>query len=250
MVVYGFLALVGAIRLIIALVLLQIAAKKNMPNLRWLAWGFITTVLAIPFTAQPYVPFIDKAIAYVTYLCFAVFVHQTFYRGRRSPFVPFWAASTLLFVALFWTTGSFMYETTGVAFPQNLFLARPPYPGADGGVPMGTMELIDSFLYGSMQLAIWLWQAVAAFQAYRTIAQDKYVDDWIKSRYQLMVTYSCLQSLVGLAMMSRFLVSDAVTEVVALLVIVTTVMQYLVWAMPGWYNKWLNRNFRVPEEVS
>ncbi len=249
MVITIFFGLVGIIRLIIAIVLLQVGAKKNMPNLKWLAVGFVTTLIAIPFTASPYVPFIDKAIAYLTYLCFAIFIHQTFYRGRRSPIVPLWAVFSLLFIVLFWTTNSFLTQATGVPFPQNVFLTRPPYPGNPGGIPESNMELMDSFIYGSLQLAIWIWQAIAAFQAFRAITGDRYVDDWIKSRYKLMVVYSCLQSLVGVAMMTRSLISDVVTILIALLVIVTTIMQYFVWAMPGWYSKWLNRNFRLPAEA-
>lgn len=240
--------LVALVRVATAIVLLRLAAQKNLPNLRWLAWGFLTTVVAIPFAGEPYIPYVDKAIAYFTYLFFAIFIARTFYQNRRSPLIPLWIVFTIAFIVMFWLTGQFMTEATGVNFPQHIFLARPSYDPAQGGVPMTFSETIDSVIYGSLQIAIWLWHAIAGFQAIRLIAADSKIENWVKSRYRLIILYSCLQSLVGVAMMARPFLPGLAFTLTALLVIVTTSMQYLVWIMPEWFRGWLNREQRVRSE--
>lgn len=244
MVTYIFLGLVGLVRLVTALVLLRLASQRNLPNLRWLAWGFLTVVIALPFTADPYIPYIDKAIAYITYLCFAMFIARTFYQNKRSPLRPLWIVFTIAFIAMFWLTGQFMTESTGIAFPGHILLARPPY--AD--VPMTLSETIDSIIYGSLQITIWFWHAIAGFQAGKVISSDSKVENWVKSRYRLIVVYSCLQSLVGVAMMTRPFLPTLALILTFLLVISTTIMQFLVWVMPEWFRLWLNREQRVRSE--
>lgn len=235
--IYIFLGLVGAARLVTAWALLRLAARNHLPNLRWLAWGFISTVIALPFTADPYYPFIDKFIAYFTYLCFARFISQTFY-NKNSPFPVFWAVFTVLHLSMFWFADRFMTATTGLVFPQYLFAARPDYTA----VPMERYESIDSVIYGILQMAIWIWHAMAGVKGARSVAHDELVEDWVKSRYRWIITYSLLQSLIGLVLMLRPFVPPAVVILSALLVLATTSMQYLVWVMPAWFYKWLNRN--------
>ncbi len=245
MITYVFLGLVGLVRLVTALALLRLAAQKNLPNLRWLAWGFLGTVIALPFGADPYVPYVDKAIAYIVYLCFAMFIVSTFYQNKRSPFIPFWTVFTLLYIVMFWLTSQFVTETTGIGFPQNIFAARPPYANEPGSVPMTLSETIDSIIYGCLQIAIWLWHAIAGFQASKLISADSHVENWVKARYRLIVIYSCLQSLVGVVMMGRPFLPDIALIFTLLLVISTTTMQFLVWVMPESFRLWLNREQRA-----
>lgn len=244
MVTYIILGLVGLVRLVTGLVLLRLAAQKKLPNLSWLALGFLTTVIVLPFTVNPYIPYLDKIISYFTYLCFAIFVARTFYQNRRSPLVPIWIIFTIAFIVMFWLTGQFMTEATGVSFPQHVLLARPPYADAPGSVPMTLSETIDSIIYGSLQITIWLWHAIAGFQASKLISRDSHVENWVKSRYRLIVLYSCLQALVGIAMMTRPFLPGLALILTSLLVISTTMMQLLVWVMPEWFRLWLNREQR------
>jgi len=134
-----------------------------------------------------------------------------------------------------------MTEATGLGFPQHIFAARPPYADAPGSVPMGTSETINAVIYGFLQIAIWLWHAIAGFQASKIIAIDSHVENWVKNRYRLIVAYSCLQALVGVIMMVRPFVSSTIAILSLLLVIATTTMQYLVWVMPERFRLWLNR---------
>lgn len=237
-----FFGLVGLVRLITAIALLRLAAQKNLPNLRWLAFAFLTNVIDLPFTAAPYVPFVDKAISYITYLCFAIFIARTFYRNKRSPLIPFWAVFSLLYIVMFWLTSQFMTELTGISFPQNILAARP-----DAALMSGS-ETIDSIIYGSLQISIWLWHAIAGFQASRAISGDSHVENWVKGRYQLIVTYSCLQALVGVAMIGRPFLPSITLILTLLLVISTTSMQFLVWVMPEWFRLWLNREQRIKSD--
>lgn len=239
-----FLGIVGLFRLATGLVLLRLALQKQLPNLRWLAVGFIITVVDIPFTAQPYVPFVDKTLSYFAYLCYAVFIARTFYKDRPSPLVPFWTVFTLLYLVMYVLTVLFMTEATGLGFPQHLFEARPPYENA----PMGVFETIDSVIYGTLQIAIWLWHAIAGFQANRRIAGEAHVEDWIKGRYQMVIAYSILQSLIGVVMILRPFTSSIIIIFSALLVVGTTSLQFLVWVMPEWFRKWLNRNQQARNE--
>lgn len=233
---YVLLGLVGLARLITGVVLLRLAAQKNLPNLRWLAFGFLVTVIDIPFVAQPYVPYIDKAISYIAYLCFAFFITRTFYQNKRSPFVPFWIVFTLLYAVMFVITNRFMTEVTGIGFPQHIFLAQPDTS------TMGLYETIDAVIYGVLQIAIWLWHAIAAFHASQQIVNDQNVEKWVKSRYKLIVAYSILQSLIGIALIIRSLTTSPIILVFsALLVLATTTMQFLVWVMPEPFRLWLNR---------
>ncbi len=234
-----FLGLVGLVRLVTALVLLRLSVQKNLPNLRWLALGFLTTVIDLPFAAAPYVPFVDKAISYITYFCFAMFVVRTFYQGKRSPFVPFWVVFTIFYIPMFWLASQFMFEATGVAFPQNIFVAMPD------NLPMRLFERIDSIIYGTLHISVWLWHAIAGFQASKIIAADGNVENWVKGRYRLIVIYSCLQALVGVTMISRPFVPSIAIVLTLLLVILTTTMQFLVWVMPEWFRLWLNREQRI-----
>lgn len=233
-----FLAIIGIFRLATGIALIRLAAQRKLSNLNWLAAGFLITVIDMPFTAQPYIPFVDKTFSYFAYLCYAIFIVRTFYRDKRSPFIPFWTVFTLLYLSMYGLTAAFMQRTTGVGFPEHIFMARPNYTT----VPVESYENIDSIIYGVLQISIWLWHAVAGWQARQAIAADYQVEDWVKGRYQLVIIYSVLQSLVGIFMILRVVVSEAMVIVLSLLIVSTTMMQFLTWVMPEGLRRWLNRN--------
>jgi len=150
-----------------------------------------------------------------------MFIQKTFYQDRKSPFPIFMGLALIVLAA------------------DILYAEFLPYHS-----PFN-----------------WLWLVWAGYQAYRRIADDQAVDDWIKARYKLVIAYSGL-SLVAPLWTILFLIAMVVPAVAAfiyaptniliaqvgILAFVTAgiVLQYLAWIMPEKYREWLNRNYQPP----
>jgi hypothetical protein len=109
----------------------------------------------------------------------------------------------------------------------------------------------------------WIWLIVVANQAYKRVAVNPIVEDWIKARYKLVIAYSLvtlfpplytilwLTATVSVPLAN--LLYSPVGGVVALLVnvgfsTIGVVLAYLAWVMPESYRRFLNRNYQPPAQ--
>lgn len=221
------LLLVTAVRLGLAIWLTYAARQKEKRNLRWLALYFGATFfmdifLNINVTAQPVVHIgtLTLAIFLVLFssaclvgdLAMIMFIQRTFYQERKSP-RPFFVGTALFFFLV----GILLAFVPTYMAPLNFF--------------------------------IWGWLAVAAYRGYRQIAADKSVEDWVKARYQLTLTYALMLALIALLTIWQSYSTDYLTPV---LNIVTTILAFvlecLVWIMPQGFRRFLNRKYVLPAQ--
>ena len=142
-------------RLIIAVQLTRVARRQNLSNLLWLAAFFYLTGLGDIFaTLAPVTNLIwpFPLSAGVGEILLVMFIHKTFYRDRKSPFLIFMVLAVLVLVADIFYAFYLPYHS-----PFN-----------------------------------WLWLVWVGYQAYKRIASDPTVDDWVKARYKLVIAYSVL----------------------------------------------------------
>ncbi|MBN2005723.1 MAG: hypothetical protein JXA21_20370 [Anaerolineae bacterium] len=213
-------------RLIIAVQLTRVGRRQKLPNLFWLAaFFYITGIGDIGVTLSPMFPGLLRPFivsAGLGEVMLAMFVQMTFYKDRKSPYPIF------IFLAL--------VVLAFDAFEAQFLPYHSPFN--------------------------WLWIIWAGAQAYKRIAKNQTVEDWVKVRYKLVIAYALI-SLAGplwtiMALVGRFFAPSFGTwlfESTPLLVaqvgilICATIgiaMQYLAWIMPEKYRKWLNRNYQSP----
>lgn len=204
-------------RLIIAVQLTRAARRKALPNLLWLAAFFYLTSTGdvALFFGLTWIFGLGVGLGEIVMV---MFIHQTFYRDRRSPYLIFLA------IALADTVINFQ-----ISFDGSSLLVFSPFN--------------------------WLWLMIVAYQSYKQIAADKSVEDWIKARYKLIIAYSVaalgtpMLTLLGLVA-PLFPLAAAVLESLILAFVILgslvtfVVLEYLAWAMPEAYRRFLNRNYQ------
>jgi hypothetical protein len=199
------------LRLGIGLLLLRLALNPKYRNLHWLAAVFYLNFIALFLRGQA-LGSAAQALMVVIQICLAMFTHTTFYRHRRSP--------------VGWMIGALIVG-------GGLSFYRPQHPTAYAGlVPMQLMSAAN-----------WSWHGLVAWQVWRKLRLDRSIEDWVKTRYVIVVTYA-------LAMAALFLLQVSRTGVPFLgwvwtaTFIVALVLQYLAWGMPAFLRNYLNRNYR------
>lgn len=209
-------AIMMVLRFGIGLILLRLALNPRARNLHWLAACFYLNFLVL-FLRGPRLAIVSQAVVIVIQICLAMFTHTTFYRDRRSP--------------IRWVIGGLL-----LGGAVSLYLWEPG-PGNLG------MRLI----FGICALN-WLWHALVAWQVQRKLASDQTIEDWIKARYVMVVAYAAMMSMLFLfpllpmqgASTAFYRLAFPVTMILSVL------LQYLAWGMPGVLRRFLNRNYRAP----
>lgn len=200
------------LRGIIALALTRVILRRpEMRNLRWLAVVFYGNALTGFFQQTA----IGQAAFILIQAALAMFVHETFYKDRPSPVLVF------LFASIF-----------------------GQLPGV---IALATGGQSSSMSPASPIVLNWLWHAVAGYQAYQAISGNRFVEDWVKGRYQMMVGYSLVIALPLIVL--AFLPKPAPSWtgfIFPTCLIVSIILQYLVWGMPDFFRRWLNRNYQSP----
>ncbi len=209
------LVIVSVLRLLVAVPLFATARRNHLNNLYWLSAQFLCLVFALPFAAAGTLnnPWIFWTLLSLSEIALAVFVHTTFYRGRKSP------------------------------MPVFMTLAVVGLVGGIYGNIIGNFELSAWSVYPNAVL-IWGWHAVEAYRASGSIAQDTSTERWIKSRYTLMVTYSlvdCGGAILGTFLTTGIWSSTFGSVIVVLINFTSVIIQILTWVMPEWFRLWLNR---------
>lgn len=195
-----------------AVQLIRIGRAKKLPNLYWLAANFLfATAGSLMMNIIPH-PAVQVFGLILSALCTVMFIQQTFYRDRKSPY--------LFIIGLVILMGAFQLWT--------IFF---PVPGR---------TLTPQFAY----LFVWGWQALIGFRAYRQFSGNRTIEDWVKSRYLLWTIYSTVMFiLVARALIPVTFWANEVFLTLSL-VILAALMQYLTWGMPESLRLFLNRNYK------
>jgi hypothetical protein len=208
-------------RIVIAVRLLWLAAR-TVRSLYWLAAVFF--VNAAYYVMGTGLFAVDSDVMHLSYtvgltiaqVLVVMFTHSTFYQGRKSPFPVFLALSLVAGVVdiLWWASAASSISLISLMVTVN-----------------------------------WAWHAVVAYQAYRQVADEKYVEDWVKARYRLMIVYCALLASTGLMFLVYVLPSTSagIQSLVGLLTLVGVVLQFLVWVMPERFRQYLNRNYQLED---
>jgi hypothetical protein len=204
-------------RLWIGLQLFLTARKTHLNNLYWLAAVFALAVYSIftPLTGSPLANAWIFNLGFIAgHFCLTMFIHTTFYRGRKSP----------VFIVL----GIFV-----VALVANIYLLSIDNPSL-------------ATVVAGVSLINWIWHLIVARSAYAAIANDPSVEKWIKARYRLMIVYVILITLSSIQVVISntslaSLIPAFVIPFSILLVLGSIVLQFLVWVMPEPFRLWLNR---------
>jgi hypothetical protein len=222
------------IRVLIGARLFVSAKLNNLPNLRWLAWYFCANAFIVLFSPHPYNPIgnLSFSLAFfvlpllLTQISLIFFNQDTFYKDKQSPARWFWMAFII-------TSMGTIYGV--VVSPSNSEQS-----------PWVATYIISQFL-------IWSWHAQVAHQAWFDLSREPSVQDWVKTRYLLIVAYSIAFLIGSLGTSVRIIftggagnnpvgiTSSAVTLIAQF---ISVVLQYLVWVMPEPFRAWLNRDYQ------
>jgi hypothetical protein len=213
------------------------AHDNNANNLNWLALVFFINAVGLPFAssagnplgATPASLWIFAGCVCLAQLALLLFIQATFYQNRKSPAEWFLGAIIVAIVAT-------LYGLAISALPHQ-----------------------QSVWTATSQFAIcllWGWQAWASYQAWRGVAKEKTVEDWVKGRYQLVIWYSLFQFVgdsAGFVLMVAAApgmlggLPSSLGPIALVCNIASVVLAYLAWAAPAGYYRWLNRNYKPPE---
>lgn len=214
-----YLALLLLARVVIAVQLTRVALRQKLPNLFWLAAFFAITALGDVY-------FSTVAMA-------------------TGIFWPFGLSIGLGDIVLVLFIQKTFYQDR--KSPWLVFLGV--------AVIVAVMDVIRPFPFFSP--LTWLWLIVVGYQAYRQIAADKAVEDWVKARYLLVVAYSIIALSGPFLSVSGYLAAavPALTPYVtgptaqmvnAVLTVIGIAVQYLAWVMPEFFRRFLNRKYQAP----
>lgn len=239
MVIIILLLTLIALRLIIGARLFVSARQNNLPNLNWLGAYFLLFSIGAIFAPIENSPLGNLPISLyilvgvgtlLTQPMIILFNQTTFYQGRKSPAAWFWAIFIITGLATLY--GVFISESN---FNQSLWVSA----------------------YVPTQLLIWGWHIWAAYQAFKGLEQETAVEDWIKSRYRLIIWYSALLVVGVGASLIRILFAGGSTAnplgglmaiITLLMQIASVVVQFLAWVMPENFRQWLNRDQKKHSE--
>jgi hypothetical protein len=213
------------IRLFLAVQVTLLVSRKGRRDLIWLTvYYFATCAFDISFalyglsraTVQsngqlPVFGIFQCLFGLLGDLAMVLFVQQTFYRDRKSP------------------SWFFILSALGV-FGVGLSLV---------------FQLRDEPVFNPF---VWGWLASVALRAYRQLAADPHVEDWIKARYRLVITYSFMLMASVALPLALGLYPAAIPPANMLISAIAIFLQYLVWVMPEGFRKWLNRKQGVHTE--
>lgn len=212
----AILIIVSLLRLTVALPLFFTARRNSLVNLYWLSAQFLALVVAIPFADAGTM---GNRYIFWTFISFSeialiMFIHTTFRQGKYSPMPIFMALAVIgLFGGLY-------------------------------GTITDNFELSAWMVYTNVVI-IWGWHIRESLSSYLNIANDKSAEDWVKSRYLLMITYSIVDfigAVLGTLLTTGLWDSNVGSIIVVGINFTSATLQILTWVMPEWFRRFLNRN--------
>lgn len=236
MIVNILLVIMIVLRIIIATQMIGTAWRNRLHNLYWLALSFLAVGIGAAFGPSegnplgnlPVSKWLFTGSAVILASAFALgFNHNTFYKNRKSPLA--WYMGLFVICAFIGIFGLWNSESSYALNPLVAFALIPV-------------------------ILIWAWHAWAAYQALGEISQDQEVEDWIKSRYRLMITYGIFLSIGGMASFVRTYfaggssltpLGSATATITLVAQISAVILQFLTWVIPESFRRWLNRNHQA-----
>jgi len=225
------------LRLWIAVILFVVGRQNKLTNLYWLGGSFLMFAVASAFVASAGNPLGSLPFSLWVFAGFGIlwltatiqFVSDTFYQRRRSAAPWIWGIMVVLSVGALY----------GVVVSPSPYQQHPL---------VALVQVAACVIFG--------WQGWAGYQAWRGVAKEKTVEDWVKGRYQLVIWYSLCQFVASLSSAVRIVgagggtasrLGSAMALVALLANIGMVVLAYLAWAAPQGYYRWLNRNYKSAE---
>lgn len=226
------------IRFLTGLRLLVVGRKNKLPNLIWLAVSMLVTVVVLlfapldanPLASLPFSLWVFTLGSIIGQAALIIFNQLTFYKDRKSPAIWIWG----IFIVL---SSLAIY---GAAISESNF-----------------EQSIWTSASSPCAVILWAWHGLLAYRALSQIESEKNVEDWIKSRYRLIVAYAVVLTIGALASLVRNFFADGTTTstlgsamaAVSLVTqIVSVTLLFLVWVMPESFRLWLNRNYQARME--
>ncbi|NHI93510.1 MAG: hypothetical protein EAX96_13565 [Candidatus Lokiarchaeota archaeon] len=156
------------------------------------------------------------------------FTEKTFYEDRKSPFLVILIINIVLLVISTITSGIIQF----LASSDIIIIG------------------ITRICIASQIMTIGGWQFMAAFNALKEFKSNEIVEPWVKVRYYLIIIYSACDFGGGATFI--FLPLDKSVDIVFILasifILILIAAQFLAWIMPRPLKKWLNRNYKTPED--
>ena len=234
----------GTIMLLISLIngiyLLWRITKTKLLHIAWLSAFFLITVIEFIFrmayAAEHETGIVGGftvvyySINIVSYLFLIIFVKNTFYLHRKSPFLVL--IGTTIIAKIIYTISSIMYT---IEF--NLQLRH---------VSMGCSTYIIAFSS--------LWLVYSSLSFYWSI-KNKEIQDWIKKRYLIVgiaAIFLAAQSIPTALTPYQATLEDpflAVLSIVhVILNVIFAILNSIAWIMPKRVKQYLNRGSQLKEE--
>jgi hypothetical protein len=217
-----FILFMMLVRWVIGVSLVLVALRQNVRNLLWLALVFFINGVFNIFTTTTLAPnsFLSHIGMLLAQVAQVMFVHQTFYRDRQSP------AGVFMGITLVVSAAVVLCDLSGAMSIGHILVSVPLFIN-------------------------WVWHTGIAYRAYRAIAPDRFVEDWVKVRYQLMLVYCVVGFLVAVPVSVGLLRPEIVSIRLLVVVGIVTglVCQFLVWVLPEGFRRWTNRNYHLPAQA-
>lgn len=237
MLVNILLAVITLMYVWIGMRLFSTAHENRVDNLYWLVVVFFLNGLSAPFAPSTGNPLGATRASLWLFLvpdgmiqfALIMFIHSTFYKNRKSPAEWFLGLTVIMTIARLY------------------------------GTAVSPSQYEQSTWIGVFQIAIcatWTWHGWAGYKAWRSVANARTVEDWVKVRYRLVIWYSICLLVASMASFVRIVFagggnSGALGDSMALLELVGNIgsvtLAYLAWAAPQGFYRWLNRNYKPPE---
>lgn len=198
--------------LLCGLQVIRLANKLKRTDLYWLGANFLAAAVGDLFSMIVLVPVLGTAFLVLSSICIVMFVHLTFYRDRKSPY--------LFIIGLLLVLGVWQVYNA---------ITNP------------------SAYFGLSQLGfgvIWGWQAFLSMRAGRAIAKDSTVEDWVKARYWLWFSYTFAMFLIAARMLLPIPYANFEYWTNTIITMLAVVVQYITWVMPEPVRRFLNRNYQ------
>lgn len=213
--------LVTALRWLIGFSFTPLLRRNREPALRFLTLHVYLNAVAGFFVLSflPRYSWVAAILGLPAQLLLILFIRAAFHQGRQS-WYGVWMGLSLL----------------GQSASLGLALAQVPW------APVFSQ---------AVSVLVWGWHCQSAWEAYRRVAPDPYLPDWVKRRYQLVVAYAFLFQaqpfVMGLNALLGGQLPGALITVAMVSALASLVIMYLAWGMPEPFRRYLNRHYRSPQ---
>ncbi len=206
-----------SMKLIIALSVVEKARRSGMKTLYFLSSVFITSSFVGIFNMDSIKNLtLAWSISGITQLLILIFIEQTFYKDKKSPFKLF----LIIIVPI-----------------SIITILNPVYSAA---------------IYAINSSIVSVWFIIVAGNAYNEIKDSEFVEDWVKKRYKLIILYALLDIIANIAIPVVAVNPDSTLWMLIVFLSLdgALIVQFLAWVMPKRIMKFYNRNYTEETQES